>query len=83
MADGPFTPERLAPTLDRMDLTKRDPSRRCSAPGCSTLLSLYNSDHLCFVHGDERSRTAFERVSETARRYQETSQAPSTIRISD
>jgi hypothetical protein len=27
------------------------------------VLSIYNSDHLCFTHADEVSRAAFERVS--------------------
>jgi hypothetical protein len=39
---------------------KRDPRRRCSAPGCTTVLSMYNSDHLCFTHADVASRARFE-----------------------
>jgi hypothetical protein len=38
----------------------RDPNRQCSAPGCTTVLSVYNSDHLCFRHADELTRTRFE-----------------------
>ena len=39
---------------------KRDPRRQCSAPGCTTVLSMYNSDHLCFTHADVASRARFE-----------------------
>ena len=39
----------------------RDPGRRCAAPGCPTVLSVYNSDHLCFTHADVRTRAPFER----------------------
>ncbi|HEY7667294.1 MAG TPA: hypothetical protein VIE12_04130 [Actinomycetota bacterium] len=40
---------------------KRDPRRQCSAPGCVTVLSIYNSDHLCFAHADLVTRARFER----------------------
>ncbi len=36
--------------------------RRCSAPGCETTLSKYNSDHLCFAHADAVSRLRFDRL---------------------
>jgi hypothetical protein len=49
----------------------RDPARVCAAPDCSTLLSIYNADHLCFLHADEESRSAFERASARALRYWE------------
>ena len=39
----------------------RDPGRRCAAPGCPTVLSVYNSDHLCFAHADVKTRAPFER----------------------
>jgi hypothetical protein len=35
--------------------------RRCPAEGCTTILSSYNSDYLCFAHADERTRARFER----------------------
>ena len=41
---------------------ERDPERRCSAPGCPTVLSIYNTDHLCFAHADVASRARFERT---------------------
>lgn len=40
--------------------TERDAQRRCSAPDCVTVLSIYNSDHLCFAHADEVTRRRFE-----------------------
>ena len=37
-------------------------ARSCSASGCTTKLSRYNtSNELCFAHADERSRARFER----------------------
>jgi len=42
---------------------ERDPERQCSAPGCVTVLSIYNTDHLCFAHADVASRARFERTS--------------------
>ena len=39
---------------------KRDPRRQCAAPGCTTVLSMYNSDRLCFTHADLASRARFE-----------------------
>jgi hypothetical protein len=41
---------------------ERDPERQCSAPGCVTVLSIYNTDHLCFAHADVASRARFERT---------------------
>jgi hypothetical protein len=41
--------------------SKREPGRRCSAPACETVLSVYNADHLCFAHADVVSRALFER----------------------
>ena len=38
-----------------------DPKRECSAPDCMTVLSIYNADHLCFLHADEVTRARFER----------------------
>jgi hypothetical protein len=43
------------------DTVKRDSERRCAAPGCPTVLSVYNSDHLCFTHADVVTRAPFER----------------------
>jgi len=45
----------------------RDPGRRCTAPGCPTVLSVYNSDHLCFSHADVRTRAPFERKAASLR----------------
>jgi hypothetical protein len=39
--------------------------RRCLYPGCTTALSIYNSDVLCWTHADERTRAQFDRVSAT------------------
>jgi len=36
--------------------------RRCAWVGCTTTLSMYNSDYLCWVHADERTRTRHERI---------------------
>jgi len=44
----------------------RDGGRRCAAPGCPTVLSVYNSDHLCFTHADEKTRAPFERRAASA-----------------
>ncbi|MGZ6545584.1 MAG: hypothetical protein ACXVEI_09760 [Actinomycetota bacterium] len=41
---------------------ERDPERQCTAPGCVTVLSIYNADHLCFAHADVASRARFERT---------------------
>ena len=41
---------------------ERDPERQCSAPGCVTVLSIYNADHLCFAHADVASRARFDRT---------------------
>jgi hypothetical protein len=43
------------------DSVKRDRGRKCSAPDCPTVLSVYNSDHLCFAHADSVTRARFER----------------------
>jgi hypothetical protein len=51
-----------------MDDERSTTERRCSAPGCKTTLSKYNSDHLCFVHADAVSRLRFERVTGQSRR---------------
>ena len=45
----------------------RDPGRRCALPGCPTTLSVYNSDHLCFMHADVRTRAPFERRAASLR----------------
>jgi hypothetical protein len=45
----------------------RDAGRRCAAPGCPTVLSVYNSDHLCFTHADEKTRAPFERRAASSR----------------
>jgi hypothetical protein len=37
--------------------------RRCAATDCPTVLSIYNSDHLCFMHADVRTRARYERRS--------------------
>jgi hypothetical protein len=37
--------------------------RRCLYPGCTTDLSIYNSDVLCWTHADEKTRALFERRS--------------------
>jgi hypothetical protein len=47
----------------------RDPGRTCSAPGCTTVLSVYNSDHLCFMHADEVTRARFEHRGRAAPRF--------------
>jgi hypothetical protein len=47
----------------------RDPDRTCSAPGCTTVLSVYNSDHLCFMHADEVTRARFERRGQADPRF--------------
>ncbi len=49
------------------DRVIRDPLRRCAAPGCPTVLSVYNSDHLCFTHADVRTRALFERRAASLR----------------
>ncbi len=33
-------------------------------PDCTTLLSVYNSDYLCFAHADEKTRARFQRAFE-------------------
>ena len=38
------------------------PGRQCLSPECTTVLSIYNSDHLCFTHADAASRARFERT---------------------
>ncbi len=44
-----------------MDNETRDPRRVCLHPECTTTLSVYNVDYLCFTHADERSRARFDR----------------------
>ena len=49
------------PSVDGMN-EQDGRARRCSASGCTTKLSRYNtSNDLCFAHADERSRARFER----------------------
>jgi hypothetical protein len=43
--------------------------RSCLAPGCTTMLSTYNTDHLCFAHDAKASRDRFE---STTARYRQT-----------
>jgi hypothetical protein len=40
-----------------------DTGRRCVYPGCTTDLSVYNSDVLCWTHADEKTRAHFDRRS--------------------
>ena len=70
MGYSPWSRGPLVLTLFVMDVALDSP-RRCSAPDCPTVLSAYNSDHLCFVHADERVRRSFERASTRALRYWE------------
>ena len=52
------------PSVDGMN-EQDGRARRCSASGCTTKLSRYNtSNDLCFAHADERSRARFERWPE-------------------
>lgn len=44
------------------DPRQHKPDRRCAWAGCTTTLSIYNSDYLCWVHADERTRARYERV---------------------
>jgi hypothetical protein len=37
--------------------------RCCLYEGCTTRLSVYNSDFLCWTHADVKTRARFERVS--------------------
>ena len=47
------------PTVDGMfEHDKRD--RCCTASGCTTKLSTYNTSDLCFAHADEQSRARFD-----------------------
>ena len=46
---------------------RSETDRRCPHPGCRTVLSTYNVDFLCFSHADEKTRTLFERVTDTSR----------------
>jgi hypothetical protein len=36
--------------------------RRCAYPGCTTKLSVYNSDYLCWTHADAKTRAHFDMV---------------------
>jgi hypothetical protein len=62
-ADRPLHAELPRPYRSRTMTYRviRDPGRRCAAPGCLTVLSVYNSDYLCFAHADVRTRAPFER----------------------
>jgi hypothetical protein len=44
-------------------LKQGNPNRRCAYPGCTTTLSIYNSDFMCWVHADERTRARYDRVA--------------------
>jgi hypothetical protein len=37
-------------------------NRRCAYPECTTTLSVYNSDFMCFLHADERTRARYEHM---------------------
>ena len=37
------------------------PERCCAVAGCTTILSVYNSDFLCWTHADTTTRARFER----------------------
>lgn len=37
--------------------------RCCAYEGCTTRLSIYNSDFLCWTHADVKTRARFETVS--------------------
>jgi hypothetical protein len=41
----------------------KDSERCCAYPGCTTRLSMYNSDFLCWTHADATTRAHFERAS--------------------
>lgn len=41
----------------------KDSERRCAYAGCTTRLSMYNSDFLCWTHADARTRAHFERTT--------------------
>lgn len=40
----------------------RTPERRCAYPGCTTRLSIYNADFLCWAHADARTRARFDNL---------------------
>ena len=42
---------------------QHNPNRRCAFLGCTTTLSVYNSDFMCWVHADECTRARYERVA--------------------
>lgn len=67
-----------------MDDDRSTAERRCTAPGCTTTLSMYNSDHLCFAHADAVSRMRFERMwtSQTRRFIYRPSAEPQATRPS-
>jgi hypothetical protein len=41
--------------------------RRCKYPGCTTTLSVYNSDFLCWTHASVEVRARFDRLSARSR----------------
>jgi hypothetical protein len=50
---------------ETVDNSSKD-GRRCLYPGCTTALSVYNSDVLCWTHADERTRARFDHRSATS-----------------
>lgn len=52
--------------MDAVGSTSMD--RRCLFPRCTTSLSMYNSDVLCWTHADEKARSRFDRVARTMAR---------------
>jgi hypothetical protein len=52
--------------------------RCCQYPGCTTKLSIYNSDFLCWTHADARTRARFERVTTSRARSEQTGQLATT-----
>jgi hypothetical protein len=42
---------------------KSGSERRCAYAGCTTRLSIYNSDFLCWAHADATTRARFERTT--------------------
>ena len=58
--------------------TQDGTKRRCAYEGCTTTLSIYNVDVLCFVHADERTRAGYDRASGRMRPQQTREAEPST-----
>ena len=52
--------------MDAVGSTSMD--RRCLYAGCTTSLSIYNSDVLCWTHADEKTRSQFDLVTRTMSR---------------